>query len=131
MQLAVGDSKWVRSVWSFSEKQLRYQLHSVLMLVAFGVLVPVAVLVARYYRKSDHWFVVHKYLQTTAVCLSTVGFLLMYCHDPNIFNRPHGKLGVYFQQFSTTFWTILHFSQIFAFPTHEEVALNISTNTTR
>lgn len=76
-------------------------LHGILMSVAWGMLFPTGVLVARYYRcgQSQMWLVVHVILQLTALAMSSTGFVIVFLVSgpPNF---PHAIIGIILQIFA-------------------------------
>ena len=69
--------------------------------VAWGMLFPTGVLVARYYRcgQSQTWLVIHVILQLTALAMSSTGFVIVFLvsGQPNF---PHAIIGIILQIFA-------------------------------
>ena len=65
------------------------------MSVAWGMIFPTGVLVARYYRcgQSQTWLVIHVILQLTALVISSIAFIIVFLvsGQPNF---PHAIIGI-------------------------------------
>ena len=76
-------------------------LHGILQAVAWGMLFPTGVLVARYYRcgQSQAWLVIHVIIQSTALVMSIAAFVIVFLASgpPNF---PHAIIGIILQIFA-------------------------------
>ena len=76
-------------------------LHGILMAVAWGMLFPTGVLIARYYRcgQSQIWLLIHVIIQLTALAMSSTGFVLVFLASSKP-NFPHAIIGIILQIFA-------------------------------
>jgi len=76
-------------------------LHGILLSVAWGMLFPTGVLVARYYRcgQSQKWLIIHVILQLLALAMSSAGFVIVFLVSSKP-NFPHAIIGIILQIFA-------------------------------
>lgn len=76
-------------------------LHGILMSVAWGMLFPTGVLIARHYRcgKSQAWLLIHVILQLTALVMSCIAFVIVFLVSSKP-NFPHAIIGIILQIFA-------------------------------
>lgn len=82
-------------------KQL-YNVHRIIMLIAFLILLPIGIGYAIYKRNwSDNWYTIHKSIMGTVVFLSVIGiFISLYTKDSegnknmNKYSTRHGTVGI-------------------------------------
>ncbi|GKV39596.1 hypothetical protein SLEP1_g47347 [Rubroshorea leprosula] len=90
-----------------SRRRLR-KVHGILNIIGWGTLLPIGVIIARYFRKypfkSSWWFLLHVSCQTAGFVLGTIGF-------------------------ATGLW-IGHYSRFYSFHTHRTLAICIFAFTT-
>ena len=70
-------------------------LHGILMSVAWGMLFPTGVLIARYYRcgQSHTWLYIHVILQLAALAMSSTVFIMVFLVS-SAPNFPHAIIGI-------------------------------------
>jgi len=70
-------------------------LHGIFMSVAWGMLFPTGVLIARYYRcgKSQAWLLIHVLLQSIALVMSCIAFVIVFLVSSTP-NFPHAIIGI-------------------------------------
>jgi len=70
--------------------------HGVLMFLGWGVIIPLGMLVARYFRHVPGaiWFEIHRVLQPFGYLLALIGFIIILIDVGGAIEVPHGQFGL-------------------------------------